>query len=102
MVNGSSSNVIDALVSLMSNPLGTFSTASRETDGTTLTGVNPTTLHDNLVQGLESGSPSYSQTKLSLKYGQSHGVFSTPSVMFNGIQIFGYDETNGVSSSDCI
>jgi len=79
MINGSSSDVIDAVVSLFATPLG----------------VNPTTLHDNLVQGLESGPPSYSQTKLSLKYGQSHGVFSTPSVMFNGIQIFGYDDTNG-------
>ena len=99
MVNGTSTAVIVALVSLLAVPLGParcMLSRSAYANYDDLPGVKPDTLHANLVQGLESGAPSYTQAKLSLKYGQSHGVFSTPSVLFNGIQIFGYDDQLGV------
>jgi hypothetical protein len=71
LANGTTADVIRSLVELVAEPLG----VSREV------------LTANLNQGLESGSPSYTKTKLSLKYGQSNGVFSTPAVLFNGIQV---------------
>lgn len=77
MVNGTTADVIAALVELFAASLG----------------INSNVLTANLQQGLESGAPSYTKAKLSLKYGYSHGVFATPSVLLNGVQIFGYDNT---------
>lgn len=79
MVNGTTNDVIDALVNLLAAPLH----------------VDKDVLTANLQQDLESGAPSYTQTKLSLKFGQSNSVFATPSILLNGVQIFGYDTTHG-------
>ena len=79
MVNGTTNDVIAALVDLLATPLH----------------VDKNVLTANLRQDLESGAPSYTQTKLSLKFGQSNSVFATPSVLLNGVQIFGYDSTHG-------
>jgi len=47
-------------------------------------------LAKQMQQGLESGAESYTRTKSDWKYGTSLGVFATPSVFVNGVQIFGY------------
>jgi len=75
MVNGTTADVVAAVVAAIARPLGV--------DGPTLTA--------HLQQGLEGGSPSYSVAKRSLKFGQSHGVFATPSILLNGVQIYGFD-----------
>ena len=63
-------------------------------------GVSSSSLAADLKQSLESGSASYTQTKISLKYGYSHGVYATPSVLLNGVQIFGHDQAKGGMHSE--
>ena len=48
-----------------------------------------------LVQELEGGAESYDLTKSDWKYGCSNGVFATPSVFINGVQVYGYSLMGG-------
>jgi len=57
-------------------------------------------LSQQMVQGLEGGASSYTLTKSDYKYGTSMGVFSTPSVFLNGVQIFGYDAQGAKKGTD--
>lgn len=78
LVNGTTRDVIDALVAVLAGPLG----------------IAADDLRKNVQSDLESGPPSYSFTKRALKYGQSNGIFATPSILLNGVQIHGADHSN--------
>lgn len=76
MVSATTPQLIDAIVQLLAAPLG----------------VDGAALQNQLAQGLESGASSYDKAKADWKYGCARGVFATPSVFLNGIQLHGYDD----------
>jgi hypothetical protein len=84
MVNATTPQVIESLVTLLAAPLG----------------VSRTALQAELAQGLESGARSYGRTKSDWKYGCSRGVFATPSVFLNGVQLHGYDASGSHGEGD--
>lgn len=53
-----------------------------------------------MKQGLESGGASYDLTKSDWRYGSGLGVFATPAVFVNGVQIFGYDAQGAEAGTD--
>ena len=62
--------------------------------------VDRTALSQQMQQGLESGASSYDATKSDWKYGTSKGVFATPAVFINHVQVFGYDAQGAKQGSD--
>ena len=79
MLNFTVPQVIDELVTLISTALS----------------VDKAKLQAQLVQELEGGAESYDLTKSDWKYGCSNGVFATPSVFINGVQVYGYSLMGG-------
>lgn len=57
--------------------------------------VSKDALAKQMVQELEGGASSYAVTKSDWKFGTSMGVFATPAVFVNGVQLFGFDSNGG-------
>ena len=62
--------------------------------------VDRSQLKAQMEQGLESGQRSYTVTKSDWKFGASKGVFATPAVFLNDVQIFGYDPKGAKHGED--
>jgi len=84
LFNYTAPQVITELVDLISSGLG----------------VDKQALTAQMQQGLESGAGSYSLTKSDYKYGTTLGVYATPAVFVNNVQIFGYDAKGATVGTD--
>ena len=82
MVNATTPALTAQLVHLLAGPLG----------------IKAAALTSELTKtGPESGPPSYAATKADYKFGCARGVYATPSVFLNGVQLTGYDASAGGS-----